>query len=529
MPPLPPELSSHVQRVPTTAERPAASWRVRAAWLLGLVIVLWLGAAGPVLAANRLALVIGNNAYRDVEPLQTAVADAKAMAKALEAVGFKVNLRLDLDDRALKAAVRQFKAQLAGGDEAVFYYAGHGVQFGAENYLVPVNVGLDDEDQIKDESIPLRRVLEDLQDVKARFSLAIIDACRNNPFRSRLRSGAQRGLIPVAGATGQMVIYSAGAGQAAIDRLGQNDRDPNGVFTRVLLREIGTPGVPVDRVVRKVRDQVVALARSVGHDQVPAIYDQTIGDFYFVQGTAAVGAPAVVATAPPAAVPARAAAPAPTTPAPTPAAPTPAPAPVAVVTQSVGAAPAATVPAVTTAQPQPTPTPAPTPTPTPSVAVLAPGGPPAAGARTGPASAQAVLQALAKEQSGLKLGRALTILLEPDTPLERARISALESNLDRLRYRSALALGPTGVDGRLQLGAGQAGSLDRIAHQDALDRCGGNGSRAACRVVYTSGRLDGPALVEAMRSGIGSDLNAYRSAWRRVLAQLEKNPNFPQR
>ena len=177
--------------------------------LMGLALTLSLAAASAQ-AANRLALVIGNDSYRSVERLQTARADAQSMAKALADVGFKVILKLDVDDRALKAAVRQFKGELSAGDEAVFFYAGHGVQFGAENYLVPVNVGLDDEEQIKDESIPLRRVLEDMEDVKARFSLAIIDACRNNPFRTRSRAGAARGLIPMPAATGQMVIYSAG-------------------------------------------------------------------------------------------------------------------------------------------------------------------------------------------------------------------------------------------------------------------------------------------------------------------------------
>ena len=482
----------------------------RAAWL-GLVILLSVGAAGSAVAANRLALVIGNDTYRDVEPLQTARADASAMAKALEGVGFKVSLRLDVDDRALKAAVRQFKAQLTAGDEAVFFYAGHGVQIGAENYLVPINVGLDDEEQIKDESVPLRRVLEDLEDVKARFSLAIIDACRNNPFRNRLRSGAARGLIPVPAATGQMVIYSAGAGQAAIDRLGARDRDPNGVFTRVLLREIAAPGVPVDRVVRKVRDQVVALARSVGHEQVPAIYDQSIGDFFFVP--ASTTATAALAT------PARPAAPTPTP------APTAAPIPPSILSSTPVPTPAGP-PAEAVRPPAQAPQ-------APRVAAVSPSAlaaQPAASARTlEPASAQAVLQALAKEQSGLKLGRALTILLEPDTALERGWIASFESNLDRLRYRSALALGPVGTDGRLQIGAGQVGSLDRIAHQEALDFCGGNGARTACRVVYTSGRFDGPAFVEAVRNGVGADLNAYRYAWRRVLGQLEKNPNFPAR
>ncbi len=78
-----------------------------------------------------------------------------------------------------------------------------------------------------------------------------------------------------------MVIFSAGAGQQALDRLGEKDKDPNGLFTRVFLREMDKPGVSLDRVVRSVRNEVVQMAKSVGHEQVPALYDQTLGEFYF--------------------------------------------------------------------------------------------------------------------------------------------------------------------------------------------------------------------------------------------------------
>ena len=460
--------------------------------LMGSLLVLHMGSA---FAANRLALVIGNDAYRTVEPLQTARADASAMAKALEAVGFKVSLRLDVDDRGLKAAVRSFKSQLAPGDEAVFFYAGHGVQLGAENYLVPINVGLDDEEQIKDESVPLRRVLEDMQDMKPRFSLAIIDACRNNPFRSRLRSGAARGLIPAPAATGQMVIYSAGAGQAAIDRLGAQDRDPNGVFTRVLLREIKVPGVPVDRVVRKVRDQVVALARSVGHDQVPAIYDQTIGDFFFVP------AAVIAAQTPTAQTPAAPAVTAPA-PAPAPAVQTPA-APAPAVQTPAAPAPAVQTPALQT---------------------------PASAARAAvQASAQPRLITLENEQSTLTISRALTVLLEPLTPQEREWIDTFERNLNRLRYKSAFAIGPVAAGNRLQWGFGWGNELVRYSNDRALEGCGSGGAHEGCRIVYASGKLDGPAFVAAVRVGMGGDLAAYQSAWRRRLSQLETNRQLPLR
>ena len=231
--------------------------------------------------ARRVALVIGNDTYQHVNHLVNARADARAMAKALEGVGFQVQLRLDVGDRAMKEAVRTFKGQINGGDDAVFYFSGHGVQLGTANYLLPTDVNGESEDQVKDEALPLQRVLDDLADQKAGFSLAIIDACRNNPFRSAGRSIGGRGLAPTTAATGQMVLYSAGTGQEALDRLGAADHDPNGLFTRVLLKEMEVPGVPVDRVLRNVRNEVVRLSKSVGQEQVPALYDQALGDFYF--------------------------------------------------------------------------------------------------------------------------------------------------------------------------------------------------------------------------------------------------------
>jgi hypothetical protein len=77
-----------------------------------------------------------------------------------------------------------------------------------------------------------------------------------------------------------MVIFSAGAGQQALDRLGPTDKEPNGLFTRLFLREMQKPGQPVDRVLRSVRSEVARLARSVGHEQTPALYDQSLGDFF---------------------------------------------------------------------------------------------------------------------------------------------------------------------------------------------------------------------------------------------------------
>jgi predicted HAD superfamily phosphohydrolase YqeG len=238
-------------------------------------------AAAPVFA-NRKALIIGNDLYTDVPKLNNAGADADAMAKALEGVGFKVSKYLNLNEKAFKQALRDFRLNIQGGDEVLFFFAGHGVQLGAANYLLPTDIKGDHEEQVKDEGIQLQKVLDDLQEKKTKFALAVIDACRDNPFKGQGRAIGGRGLAPTSAATGQMIMFSAGSGQQALDKLGANDKDKNGLFTRIFLKEMTKPGVSVDRVLRNVRNEVVTLAKGVGHEQTPALYDQAVGEFFFV-------------------------------------------------------------------------------------------------------------------------------------------------------------------------------------------------------------------------------------------------------
>jgi hypothetical protein len=237
--------------------------------------------AGPVVYANRKALVIGNDNYTHVSKLNNAAADAEAMAKSLEAVGYRVTQHVNLDERRFKQVLRDFRQNVQGGDEVLFFFAGHGVQLGNANYLLPVDIRGDGEDQVKDESILLQKVLDEFDEKKAKFTLAVIDACRDNPFKTKGRAIGGRGLAPTSAATGQMVMFSAGAGQQALDRLGDQDKERNGLFTRIFVKEMQKPGISVDRVLRNVRNEVVRLAKSVGHEQTPALYDQAIGEFYF--------------------------------------------------------------------------------------------------------------------------------------------------------------------------------------------------------------------------------------------------------
>ena len=235
----------------------------------------------PATLAQRRALVIGNDSYRHVSPLVNAREDARAIANGLMQVGYQVTLKLDLNEKDMKTALRNFKAQVEGGDEVLIFYAGHGVQIGAANYLLPIDITGESEEQVKDDGIQLQRILDDMSERKTKFTLAMIDACRDNPFKKTGRALGGRGLSPTTAATGQMVIFSAGTGQQALDRLGPNDSDKNGLFTRIFIKEMQKPGVSIDRVVRNVRNDVVNLAKSVGHEQVPAIYDQVVGEFYF--------------------------------------------------------------------------------------------------------------------------------------------------------------------------------------------------------------------------------------------------------
>ena len=231
--------------------------------------------------ANRKALVIGNDSYKSVAKLLNAREDARTMASNLTSVGYQVTLKLDLSEKEMKAAMRTFASQVQGGDEVLFFFAGHGVQLGSTNYLLPTDIGGESEAQVRDESIQLQRILDDMSERKAKFTLAMIDACRDNPFKSSGRAIGGRGLAPTTAATGQMVIFSAGTGQQALDKLNNADKNKNGLFTRVFVQEMQKPSQSIDRVVKNVRNQVAELAKSVGHEQVPAIYDQVLGDFYF--------------------------------------------------------------------------------------------------------------------------------------------------------------------------------------------------------------------------------------------------------
>jgi uncharacterized caspase-like protein len=259
-----------------------------------LLAVFLLAVLLPLTAAadRRIGLVIGNDAYSDVAPLDKAVADAEAIAATLRAQGFEILTTTDADRREMNRSISTFTSRLQPGDTAFLFYAGHGVEIDGENYLLPTDIvapASGERDFIKSESIALSALLDRVRATGARMTIAIIDACRNNPFETTTgRSiGGTRGLGRITAPQGTFVIFSAGAGQLALDELTEDDPARNSVFTRALLPRLSTPGLELRALVADLRVDVRRLARTVNHQQFPAYYDELLGDFYFAPADSA--------------------------------------------------------------------------------------------------------------------------------------------------------------------------------------------------------------------------------------------------
>jgi hypothetical protein len=238
----------------------------------------------PALAAKSLALIIGNDSYVEVPALQKARADAQGYAAHFQALGYEVTLVLDAGGRAMDEALASFYDRIAPGDTVVFVFSGHGWSDGRQNFLLPVDIRAQgSETLLARESVALRNGVNGVVDEIALrgpgLTVAIIDACRNNPFQPPpgTRSvGLARGLAPEAAPTGTFLAFSAGAGQTALDRLGDDDGVPYSVFTRHFLAELAKPQ-DLQSAFKATQAEVNRLAATVGHPQRPAYYDEVVG------------------------------------------------------------------------------------------------------------------------------------------------------------------------------------------------------------------------------------------------------------
>ncbi|MGI9385556.1 MAG: caspase family protein, partial [Methyloligellaceae bacterium] len=166
----------------------------------------------PAFAEKRVALVIGNSAYKHAASLKNPKNDATGMAAALRRLGFRVFEGTDLDRRGLETRIRDFANDIADADVALFYYAGHGLQVNGTNYLAPVDATLKAEADLDFEAVPLKLVLRQMQR-SARINLVFLDACRDNPLAKKLGKASRslavgQGLAAVEKAAGMLIAFA---------------------------------------------------------------------------------------------------------------------------------------------------------------------------------------------------------------------------------------------------------------------------------------------------------------------------------
>lgn len=282
--------NSHKSFLPDNAVikegKPVLFWRLVVFFSLTCLVSLCFSAVSSADEGKRSALIIGIDAYEEVPQLAKANNDATAMADALDTLGFDVHLHLDVTRRQLYRALTDFTATLGSNDESFVFFAGHGVESSGRNYLLPADmpkIRPGQEILLNSSSLPVDDIIQAIERRGARISTLVLDACRDNPFpREGTRSlGGTRGLTAVNVPKGTFILYSAGVGQAALDRLSEDDTDPNSVFTRVLLPRLVEPGLSVRDLAVQVRSEVESLAAMVGHQQRPAYYDEISGAFSF--------------------------------------------------------------------------------------------------------------------------------------------------------------------------------------------------------------------------------------------------------
>jgi hypothetical protein len=268
-------------------------------FLLALLLLLWNGLAGAApdsrnlqIVADgekRVALVIGNSAYPGLAALKNPVNDASDIAAKLRSLGFDVTLKTNVNLKQMLRAMTEFGGKLSDGSVALFFYAGHGMQVRGKNYLIPVDAEILSEAAVSSEAADADQLLDKL--APARVSMVILDACRNNPFERKFRSGGGGGLAQMNAPAGTLVAYATAPGKTASDGTGRN-----GLYTHELLSAMGEPNRKVEDVFKRVRTNVLKKSRET---QIPWESSSLTGDFYFMPGAALTPSPAAPETPPP--------------------------------------------------------------------------------------------------------------------------------------------------------------------------------------------------------------------------------------
>ena len=256
------------------------SLRLRAARAVALLTLAFLVSCvwnSSASAERRVALVIGNSAYRNVARLGNPANDAKLMAATLKRLGFEIvggGAQLDLDKSQFDNVLQSFSDQVQGADVGLFYYAGHGVQVAGRNFLVPVEANPTKEADVYLQMIDTQIVLSQMQGAGTRLNIVLLDACRNSPFTARGLRAAGGGLAQMQAPEGTLISYATQPGNVALDGV-----DGDSPYTKALARTISRPGLGLFDAFNEVGLEV---KRATGGAQQPWVSSSPIeGGFYF--------------------------------------------------------------------------------------------------------------------------------------------------------------------------------------------------------------------------------------------------------
>src|SRR3978361_1498736 len=223
-----------------------------------LAVVCILFSADAARADRRVAFVVGNGAYKNVQPLPNPPIDAKSMASTLRNVGFDVVEGTNLTRDKMTERLLEFGKKAQGADVALFFYAGHGIAISGTNYLLPIDADIKSEMDVKlGSAINIDLTLDQTMS-DAKVKLVFLDACRDNPFAAKIKSNsatrslaAQSGLAEMKSGEGPLIAFATGPGQTALD----GQEGTNSPFTRALMANIATPGIEIQQAMTKVRAQ----------------------------------------------------------------------------------------------------------------------------------------------------------------------------------------------------------------------------------------------------------------------------------
>ena len=222
---------------------------------------------------QKFALVIGNGAYKNLSRLTNPVNDANDIAAVLKNLGFTVDKILNGNLHQMESGIMRLKDRLGktSNSYGFFFYAGHGVQAGGENFLIPIDADIPSENYLRNRAVSVQTVLDELNDAENGLNVVVLDACRDNPF-GWSRSGSRGLAIVSRQPADSIIVYATSAGQQASDGSGRN-----GLFTSQLLTNLATPGLEVKEVFNRTGADVSEVS---GRQQIPAVYNQFFGTAY---------------------------------------------------------------------------------------------------------------------------------------------------------------------------------------------------------------------------------------------------------